>query len=210
MAHDMLHVISAWCVAHDLYMTAPWPPEQMWVARDWHMTAAWPFERMYWRQLAAQWGDDQKSQMAPFHAIINYYYQLLWHSKTEVSKTVSGWTTYFAANVSSLKPDINTNGQTNTNDFLISCSINRNTGCHLNDSPPSQWRFLSLFWASRTSLQGLAACRWTGLGLSPLVSLPENIKWPWVHFSAFPARSLGFTCLFQHTNILIYSSIPIF
>ena len=40
VAHNMLHVISARCVARDLYTTAPWP-----------------LESKCWRQFAAQWGN---------------------------------------------------------------------------------------------------------------------------------------------------------
>ena len=47
MGHDMLHVISARCVA-----------------RDWHTIAPWPLERTHWRQFAVQWGDGKISNCA--------------------------------------------------------------------------------------------------------------------------------------------------
>ena len=46
------HVISAWCVARDLHTTAPRP-----------------LQGTCWRQVAAQWGDCKKSQIAPFSVI---------------------------------------------------------------------------------------------------------------------------------------------
>ena len=49
----MFHVISARCVARDLLTTAPWP-----------------LERTGWRQFAAQWGDCEKSRIAPLNVII--------------------------------------------------------------------------------------------------------------------------------------------
>ena len=49
----MLHVISARCVAGDFHAIAPGP-----------------LERTCWRQFAAQWGDCEKSQIAPWNAII--------------------------------------------------------------------------------------------------------------------------------------------
>ena len=51
--HDMLHVISARCVARDLHATAPGP-----------------LERTCWRRFAAQWGDCKKSRFAPVGAIV--------------------------------------------------------------------------------------------------------------------------------------------
>ena len=53
MYHDMLHVISARCVACDLHMIAPGP-----------------LECTCWRCFAAQWGDCKKSQIASVSAII--------------------------------------------------------------------------------------------------------------------------------------------
>ena len=49
----MLHVLSARCVARDLHTIAPGP-----------------LERTCWRRFAAQWGDCQKSRIAPLNAII--------------------------------------------------------------------------------------------------------------------------------------------
>ena len=52
VALDMLHVMSAQCVAHDLHTIAPWP-----------------LERTCWRQFAALWGDCKRSWIVPFSAI---------------------------------------------------------------------------------------------------------------------------------------------
>ena len=49
----MLHLISAWCVAHDLHAIAPWS-----------------LKCTCWRQFTAEWGDCKKSQIAPFNATI--------------------------------------------------------------------------------------------------------------------------------------------
>ena len=49
----MLLVISTGCVAHDLHTIAPWP-----------------LERTCWRQFLVQWGDCNKSWIAPLNAII--------------------------------------------------------------------------------------------------------------------------------------------
>ena len=63
MAHDMLHVIRALCVASEMHMIVPWP-----------------LEPMCWRQLVAQWGDYKKISNCAFqcsylhHHYYCYYY----------------------------------------------------------------------------------------------------------------------------------------
>ena len=60
MTHNTLHVIGAWCVAHDF-----------------HTVVSWPLECKCWRQFAAQWGDYKKSWTASLNAIIiiiNYHH----------------------------------------------------------------------------------------------------------------------------------------
>ena len=53
MAHNMLHVIDTWCVAHDFLTIVPWP-----------------LEHMCWRQFVELRGDCEKSRTAPLNAVI--------------------------------------------------------------------------------------------------------------------------------------------
>ena len=77
--HDMLHVMSARCVARDLHTIVPRP-----------------VEHTCWRSFAAQWGDSKKSQIVPLNVIIIMIIMCsssaYWWQATLLTATLCQWT----------------------------------------------------------------------------------------------------------------------